>query len=209
MSLLTRIFQFFSSRRKGGKQLTLKERFSSLKYLPEFLKLTWEINPMKTMLTIVLRIASSLQPITFLYLIKLFVDEITRLVQSTGDRDYQHLILLAGIQIGSLVLFDIIDRSIQLIELLLGEMFSIRTSIKVLEHTFLLDLDQLEDSTVQDKLERTKRQMHNKGSFLPLFLSQLQDLITLAFLVIGVIAINPWLIAILVLAIVPILISEA
>lgn len=209
MSSLSKLYRLFFKRKLDNQPLSFKERFAALRYLPKFLRLAWETSPTKTLLGIVLRTIHSLQPITLLYFIKLIIDEITRLVQTTGEKDYRHLIFLAVFQVGTLILFDIISRCIQLVDTLLGELFSIKTSIDVIAHTARLDLDQLEDPTIQDKMDRAKRQMYSRASLLPLFLSQLQDSITLIFLIIGVVTFNPWLIAILLLAIVPIFLGES
>lgn len=209
MSLLKKLVRLFSKPGIGGPSLTVKERFSAFKYIPKFLAVTWEISPTKTAMGVILRILNSLQPVTILYFIKLFIDEITRLVQSTGEKDYSTLIYLAVIQVSILIFFDIVNRTIQLTDNLLGELFSVHTSIRVLQHTAMLDLDQLEDPTIQDKMDRAKRQMYSRASLLPLVLSQLQDFITLVVLFIGVIAFNPWLIGILLLAILPIFLGES
>lgn len=209
MSALTKLLQLFFKDRDNGQSLTFKERFSALKYLPKFLAVTWEISPTKTALGVILRIINSLQPVTILYLVKLIIDEITEVVQTTGEKNYSTLISLAVFQVSMLVLFDIVNRSIQLVDHLLGELFSVHTSIRVLQHTAKLDLDQLEDPAIQDKMDRAKRQMYSRASLLPLVLSQLQDFITLIVLLIGVIAFNAWLIAILLLAILPIFLGES
>jgi ATP-binding cassette subfamily B protein len=71
-----------------------------------------------------------------------------------------------------------------------------------MKHAATLDLDQFEDSVFYDKLER---QTTNSWTYnlLSQVMSQVQDFISMAFLLTALIAFNPWLILLLVLAIIP------
>jgi ABC-type multidrug transport system, ATPase and permease components len=78
-----------------------------------------------------------------------------------------------------------------------------------MEHAATLDLDQFEDSAFYDKLERARQQTVGRTILLSQVLTQVQDLITMAFLAAGLMAFNPWLILLLLLAIVPAFLGES
>jgi ATP-binding cassette subfamily B protein len=71
-----------------------------------------------------------------------------------------------------------------------------------------LDLEQFEDSTFYDKLERARQQTAGRVILMSQVLSQGQDIITLVSLAVGLVAFNGWLILILVLALVPAFLGE-
>jgi ATP-binding cassette subfamily B protein len=64
---------------------------------------------------------------------------------------------------------------------LLGDRFSNYTSVRIMSHAATLDLDQFENSTFYDKLERARQQTVGRTILLSQVLSQVQDLITMAF----------------------------
>jgi ATP-binding cassette subfamily B protein len=78
-----------------------------------------------------------------------------------------------------------------------------------MEHAATLDLDQFEDSEFYDKLERARQQTIGRTILLSQLLSQVQDIITMAFLLVGLMAFNAWLILLLLVAIVPAFLGES
>src|SRR5687768_15638611 len=78
-----------------------------------------------------------------------------------------------------------------------------------MEHVSTLDLDQFEDSTFYDKLERARQQTVGRTILLSQVLGQVQDFITLAFLGAGLVVFNPWLILLLVIAVLPAFLGES
>src|SRR6201999_115715 len=92
---------------------------------------------------------------------------------------------------------------------LLGDLFSNYTSVRIMEHAATLDLDQFEDSAFYDKLERARQQTVGRTILLSQVLTQVQDNITMAFLAAGLMAFNPWLILLLLVAIIPAFLGES
>jgi ATP-binding cassette subfamily B protein len=91
----------------------------------------------------------------------------------------------------------------------LGDLFSNKTSVEMIQHAATLDLYQFEDSEFYDKMERARRQTVNRSVLMSMVLEQLQDFITLLFLGAGILFFNPWLILILALAVIPNFLGEA
>jgi ATP-binding cassette subfamily B protein len=188
--------------------VTLKERFSALANLPAFFKLVWETSPSLTLANAVLRIIRSAIPVAILYVGKLIIDEVIHLSTVHGA-SHKYLWELIAIELGLAVLSEALSRATTLIDSLLGDLFSNHTSLKIMAHAATLDLDQFEDSTFYDKLERARQQTIGRTILLSQILSQVQDIITMIFLGAGLVIFNPWLILLLVIAVMPAFIGES
>ena len=188
--------------------LTWKERMAALRNLPRLFRLVWETSPRILIANVLLRIARSAIPVAILYVGKLIIDQVVTLAR--GHRgDTHHLWQLVALEFGLALLSDGLSRAITLMDSLLGDLFSNFTSIKIMRHAAELDLDQFEDSTFYDKLERARQQTTGRTVLLSQVMSQVQDLITMAFLSAGLMAFNPWLIILLLIAVIPAFLGES
>jgi ATP-binding cassette subfamily B protein len=192
---------------KKKNKNALKTQFSALKNLPEFFKLVWETNKSMTIGNVLLRIVKASIPLLILYIGKEIIDEIIRLVDAT-DKNWSYLWILIGMELGLAILSDLINRVIILLDSLLGDLFSNKTSVQLIKHAATLDLYQFENPDFYDKLERARRQTTGRTVLMTQVLAQFQDVITIVFLGIGLIAFNPWLILILFVAVLPSFLGE-
>jgi ATP-binding cassette subfamily B protein len=188
-------------------KLTFKERLAALKNLPSLFKLVWQSSPGKTSVSFLLRIIRSAMPVALLYVGKLIIDEVVQLNRHTGNQ--QHLWSLVGLEFGLAILTDALNRLISLLDGLLGDLFANYTSLRIMRHAATLDLEQFEDSVFYDKLERARQQTTGRTILLSQVMSQVQDLISMAFLLTGLLAFNPWLILLLIIAIIPAFLGES
>ena len=189
--------------------LTFKERLMALRNLPAFLKLVWESSPIMTIINSLLRVARSALPLAMLYVGKLIVDQVVMLSRSNGTHSMNHLWEFVAIEFGLAILSDSLNRAIMLMDGLLGDLFSNHTSIRIMTHAATLDLDQFEDSVFYDKLERARKQTVDRTVLLSQVMTQIQELITMGFLAVGLIAFNPWLILLLLVAVLPAFLGES
>jgi ATP-binding cassette, subfamily B, bacterial len=189
--------------------LTLKERLAALSNLPAFFRLVWQTSPPIMIANSILRIARSATPVLILYVGKLIIDQVVLLSRTHGPHSTHHLWQLVAYEFGLAILSDSLTRVITLLDSLLGDLFSNFTSVKIMTHAALLDLDQFEDSTFYDKLERARQQTTGRTVLLSQVLSQVQDLITMGFLAAAILAFNPWLIILLLIAVVPAFMGES
>jgi ATP-binding cassette, subfamily B, bacterial len=188
--------------------VTIKERFSALNNLPRFFKLVWQTSPSLTLTNIVLRIIRSALPVAILYVGKLIIDQVVLLSRGSGG-EHDHLWQLVAIEFLLAILSDALGRATSLVDGLLGDLFSNHTSIQIMEHAATLDLDQFENSEFYDKLERARQQTVGRTVLLSQILSQVQDIITMAFLAAGLAVFNPWLIVLLFIAVLPAFAGES
>jgi len=188
--------------------LTLKERLDALRNLPAFFKLVWQTSPWMTVVSSILRIAKSATPLGLLYVGKLIINQIIAITQHHSTNIY-HVWQLVAIEFGLAIISDALSRVITLMDSLLGDLFSNHTSVRIMEHAATLDLDQFEDAVFYDKLERARQQTIGRTILLSQVMSQVQDLITMGFLAVGLMAFNPWLIVLLLIAIIPAFLGES
>ena len=188
--------------------LTLKERLAALNNLPAFFKLVWQTSRLFTIINALLRLVRSAMPVALLYVGKLIIDNVIILSHQHGAST-NHLWQLVGLEFALAILTDGLSRAITLVDALLGDLFSNHTSVKIMEHAATLDLDQFEDSVFYDKLERARQQTIGRTMLLSQVMTQVQDLITMGFLAAGLMAFNPWLIILLLIAIIPAFLGES
>jgi ATP-binding cassette subfamily B protein len=193
---------------KITETLTFKERLQALQNIPAFFKLVWQTSPLMTAVSLLLRIIRSAMPVTLLYIGKLIIDGVIQLRHTPGG-DIHHLWKLVAAEFAFAIFTDALSRAITLIESLLGDRFGNYTSIRIMNHAATLDLDQFEDAVFYDKLERARQQTTGRTVLLSQVMSQLQDIITMAFLATGLMAFNPWLIVLLLFAIIPAFLGES
>ncbi len=187
---------------------TFKEKFDALGNLPRFFKLVWQTNHWYTILNAILRLIRSAIPVSVLYIGKLIIDEVI-LLSKGSLTDHTYLWQLVAAEFALAIISDALSRATTLVDSLLGDLFSNYTSVKIMEHAATLDLDQFEDSEFYDKLERARQQTIGRTILLSQVLTQVQDLITMGFLAAGLMAFNPWLILLLLVAIVPAFLGES
>ncbi|WP_296144869.1 ABC transporter ATP-binding protein [uncultured Flavobacterium sp.] len=191
------------------KKPTFKERLSALSNLPAFFKLVWKSSPKKTFFSFFFRILRSAMPVALLYVGKLIVDEVILLNSNNQIHDATYLWKLVALEFILAIATDGLNRIISLLDSLLGDSFSNYTSVKIMRHAATLDLEQSEDSEFYDKLERARQQTLGRTMLLSQIMGQIQDLISMAFLIGGLFTFNPWLIAILVVTILPAFLGES
>ena len=202
----------------GWLNRTFAERLGALRHLPALFRLAWAANPALTILSIALRLVRAALPALALYVAKLVVDAVVAgradALPSVAWADWladprlRHLAGLIGIELGLAIASDLLSRATGLVDSILSELTSNAISLRLMEHAATLDLEQFEDSAVQDKLERARRQAVWRSNLISQLLGQAQDLITAIALAAAVIVFLPWLVLLLVLALLPSFLSE-
>ncbi|RAK65746.1 ABC transporter ATP-binding protein [Hymenobacter edaphi] len=213
MSFWTTLFERVSAKRPrpdGKPAVSVRERFSALRNLPEFLRLIWQTSPGLTLGNVALRLLRAMLPVAMLYVGQLILDSVVGLGrQPAAARVLTPVLELVALEFGLAILSDALGRGVALLDSLLGDLFANQTSIRLMQHAAELDLDQFEDSTFYDKLERARRQTLSRTVLMAQVLSQAQDFITMAFLAVGLAAFNPWLLLLLLVAVVPAFLGES
>ncbi len=169
--------------------------------------LVWETSPPLVVATIILRAIRALLPLASLWVPKLIIDAVIGFVtHRTGN--LQHIWKLVGIELGLAVLSDILGRVNTLCDSLLGDRFTDLVSVRLMRHATELDLAAFEDPVFYDKLERARRQTNGRLTLLSSLLNMGQDTLTLVSLSAGLIVFSPWLMVLLVAAVIPAFLGE-
>ncbi len=194
-----------------GKPPTWGERLEALKYVPPLLKLVYETHRGYTVAILALRAIRSFVPLAVLWIGKLIIDGVIASVRARaagGAVDWWSLGGLVALELGIAVAGEGLARLSSLLESLLGDLFSNRISVRLMQHAATLDLAQYEDPETYDHLERARRQTVGRLGLIALLLSGAQDLVTLASLA-GVLLVQlPWLVVLLVVAVLPSFLGE-
>ena len=202
---------------RAGADLSFRERVGALRHVPPLFRLVWHTSPALFSASLGLRLVRALVPVTMLYVGKLIVDEVVRLAQAgpalggleAWGGPLETIGWLLAAELGLAVLSEVLARGSALCDSLLGDLFTNETSVRLMRHAAALDLAHFEDAEFYDHLERARRQTTSRLVLLSQIFGQAQDAVTVVSLGVGLAAYQPWLLALLALALVPAFLGEA
>ncbi len=186
---------------------TWRARLAALRYLPKLLRLVWQTHRVYTATMIALRLLRGIVPVAALWAAKLIIDQVVLLARTPGA-PRTTLWRVVALELGIVVLGEILARASALVESLLGDLFSNHISVRLMRHAATLDLAQFEDPEFYDHLERARRQTTARIGLIAMLLSMSQDALTLATMGAALVVHNPWLLLLLTVAILPSFVGE-
>jgi ATP-binding cassette subfamily B protein len=190
-----------------AEEMTWRARVSSLRYVRPLLRLVWETSPPLLLASIGLRLLRALMPLAMLWVPKLIIDAVVAWVGNKTSSP-THIWNLVALEFGLACLSDVLSRANSLCDSLLGDRFTNRVSVRLMQHATVLDLATFEDPVFYDKLERARRQTTGRMGLLAGILKIGQDVVSLISLSVGLIVFSPWLMALLVAAVIPAFLGE-
>lgn len=193
--------------KRPAEDLTWRARFASLGNVRPLFKLVWETSPPLVVSTVLLRLFRALLPLAMLWVPKLILDAVVAFV-SHGTGNLNRVWKLVAIELGLAIGSDILGRVNTLCDSLLGDRFTDLISVRLMRHAITLDLSSFEDPVFYDKLERARRQSNGRLTLLSSLLNMGQDALTLVSLSAGLIVFSPWLMVLLVAAVIPAFLGE-
>jgi ATP-binding cassette subfamily B protein len=188
------------------------DQFRSLNTVPRFFQMIWVVSPRMSTLNAVLRLVQAALPVAMLYTGKEIIDAIVGLMGQPSNAlpSWEHPVWFwLGLECGLAVVNSLLGRAITVVDNLLGDLMSNDSSIRIMKHAATLDLYQFENPAFYDKLERARTSTAGRTMLMSMVLSQIQDLISILFLVGALAAFNPWLIVLLVVAVIPSFMGES
>jgi len=192
---------------KRPEPTSWRQRWAAMRNLPPLLKMVWQTSPTFVTLSILLRLVRSLIPLAMLWVGKLIIDRVVESI-SLKSIDFSVMWPLVALEFALAILSDGLARGASLIDSLLGDRFTNEISVRLMRHASSLDLASFEDPEFYDKLERARRQTTGRLGLLGGFASMAQDAITLISLSAGLVWFYPWLLALLVVAVLPVFLGE-
>ena len=187
---------------------TFRERLGALRNLPPFMRLVWRTSRALTVAQAAIRLVRAVLPVLMLYVAKLIIDEVVALSQAPG-RALDHVAFLIALEFGLTIGSDILTRLVGLVDTLLSERVGNETSLQLMQHAATLDLEDFEDSELQDRLERARRQASGRMTLMGQVFNQVQDILTIASFAAGLLVYAPWLMLLLLVALIPAFLGEA
>src|SRR4029453_6048238 len=124
----------------------------------------------------------------------------------SGELQWLGILLLAEFALA--VLSDVLIRVVSLVDGLLSEKVTNASSVRLMEHAATLDLEDFEDAEFQDQLERARRQTSGRLTLMAQLLAQAQALVTGATFAPGLLLYAPWLLLLLLVALLPVFLGE-
>ncbi len=190
---------------------TWRERLQALRNLRPLLVMVWQTHRGYVTAIVALRALRAVVPLAVLWVGKLIIDWAKDGMDAHRaglPLQWDVLVMLLVVGLAIAVVGDGLARAGTLVESLLGDLFSNRISVRLMEHAATLDLRHYEDSEFYDHLERARRQTVGRIALIAILLSSVQDLITLASLAAALVLYLPWLLVLLVVAVVPSFLGE-
>jgi ATP-binding cassette subfamily B protein len=178
-----------------------------MRNVPPFLRMVWETHRGYAAGIAALRLLRAFVPLATLWVGKSIVDAVVEATR-TGVPDWERLTELVLLEFAVVAVGEVAARSGTLLESLLGDLFSNRMSVRLMEHAATLDLEHFENPRFYDRLERARRQTVGRIVLLSQIMGLAQDAVTLLTLVGALFAFSPVLFALLVLAVIPSFLGE-
>ncbi|HMJ11521.1 MAG TPA: ABC transporter ATP-binding protein [Polyangiaceae bacterium] len=195
-----------ASDRKQAENASWAERRAALRHVPPLVRMVWETHRGYALTMVLLRIARAFIPVATFWIGKLIIDGV--IAARAGDGTLALLWRYIAIELAIVAAGEIMARVSALVESLLSDLFSNKMSVRLMEHAATLDLAQFENPDFYDHLERARRQTVGRIALLTQLLGIGQDFLTLITLAGALVVNSPWLLVLLVIAIVPSFLGE-
>lgn len=156
---------------------------------------------------LVLRLARACLPLGLLWVPKLVLDAVVVCIthhSAPPNRVWQ----LVALDFALAATNDLVTRLDTFVESLLADRFTNNLSVLLIRSAAKLDLASFEDSSFYDALERARNQANGRLSLVESLLAFAQDGVTLLSLSAGLVAFSPWLMLLLLAAVVPSFLGE-
>jgi len=184
-----------------------QERLSALRNVPPVLKIVWQSGPGVVTFGVIARIIVAVLPLTLAYIAKLIIDIVVDSLKNQTappERLWWLVLIEFGFAVGS----SIISRAIDYSDALLANKYTRHVSIQVMKHASELDVIAYEDPVFYDRLERARVQATDRLVMIQSMGRLEQQVITAIVFSAAVMVFSPWLMLLLVAAVVPAFLGE-
>jgi ATP-binding cassette, subfamily B, bacterial len=193
---------------QGHPRSGWEERLSALRNLPPVLKIVWQSGPTVVALGLIFRLLVALLPIALLFIANLIIDAIVRVVAAHKPLQPGFWWLVAA-ELGLVVSSGVLSRIVDYLDGLLADKYTRYISIQVMKHAAELDLLAYEDPVFYDRLERARVQATDRLGMIQSVGRLLQQTITTVSLCAAILFFSPWLLLLLIAAVIPAFLGES
>jgi ATP-binding cassette subfamily B protein len=184
-----------------------KERSRALRNIPPLLSLVWHSGRSVVTAAILGRAFGAMIPIAMLSVSKQIFDAIQ--AHFNGKPLPSSFWYLVGAEFALAVVASLIGRTTSYFDGLLADRFTRHVSVKVMQHASRLDLASYENPVFYDKLERARVQGTDRIAMVQAIGTVIQQMIVAVSLSLGILWFSPWLLVLLVIAVVPAFMGES
>jgi ATP-binding cassette, subfamily B, bacterial len=184
-----------------------EERLRALQHVPALMRIVWRSGPRVVCGVLTCRLVAALIPLAMLTVSKKILDAVQW--HFAGHALPAYFWWLVGTEFGFATLGGIAARAIGYFDSLLADRFSRHVSLMVMGHASQLDLGSYEDPVFHDKLERARVQATDRIAMIQSIGSVAQQMVAAISLAIGVLWFSPWILVVLVGAVLPAFLGES
>src|ERR1700728_1172866 len=183
------------------------ERVSALRRVPPVMKMVWACAPEVVVESIAARLVVSVVPVALLVVTRQVIDTIDRHIwyHTALPQAFWWLVALEFVLAGMSAM---LGRVLGYFDTVLADKFTRHISTRIMEHASRLDLTRYEDPLFYDKMERARVQGTDRVMMIQMMGRFMQDLIGAVSLAIGIGFYAPWLLAFLIVCVVPAFLGE-
>ena len=179
----------------------------ALHHVPSLVKIVWQSGPPVVCGVFSARLVSALIPVAMLTVSKNILDAVQ--AHFAGKPLAPYFWWLVGAEFALAALGALAGRTVGYFDSLLADRFTLHVSLMVMKHASRLDLASYEDPLFHDKLERARVQATDRIAMIQAIGSVGQQLIAAVSLAVGILWFSPWLLVVLVVAVVPAFLGES
>jgi ATP-binding cassette, subfamily B, bacterial len=184
-----------------------RERINALRNVKPLLAIVWNSGPTVVSSGLAGRLLAALAPLAILSVTKRILDAIQG--HFAGNPLPGNFWWLVVAEFSLAALAAMLGRAVAFFDTLLADRFTRYMSVRVMGHASRLDLASYEDAGFYDKLERARVQATDRIYMIQSLGQLLQQFITAATLSAAVASFSPWLLLLLVAAVVPAFLGES
>ncbi len=185
-----------------------RERLQALKNVPPVLRIVWQSGRSVVALGLIYRVFVSFIPVSAAWVTRLIIDLIRDILSGKTPLS-AHLWWLVALEFGLIVLGNIFSRLIDYYDTVLADRYMRHVSIEVMNHASQLDLQAYEDPVFYDRLERARVQATDRLGMIQSIGRLFQQTLTTITLSAAILFFSPWLLLLLIVAIVPAFLGES
>ena len=184
-----------------------RARLRALRHIPMLLRLAWECGPEVVSAALACRLTGALLPVAMLGVAKAILDAVqVRFTSGVLRDDFWWLV---GAECALAITGAILGRLGGFLDALMADRFARHVSVRVMAHAASLDLATYENPLFHDVLERARVQATDRIGMVQAFGALIQQTVTVVTLSAGIVYFSPWLLVVLVAAVVPTFIGES
>ncbi len=184
-----------------------RDRIHALQNVPELVRIVWQSGPSVVCGVFLGRLIAALVPLGILSVSRSILDGVQ--AHYSGHPLPSNFWFLVGLEFALAATAALSSRAIAYFDALLADRYTRHVSLRVMAHASRLDLASYEDPQFYDKLERARVQATDRIAMIQLLGSAIQQMLAAVSLSLGIFWFSPWLLALLIAAVVPAFLGES